>query len=235
MHPDLQALLDLQEKDRAVDAVNAALAGLQPEERALDDELAALDRALADAQRNVETVSTRRSEQEARITGYKQQQDRRKQQLEFVRTPRETQSLKAEIDLARGVLVKEELDHQKSGELVADGGRKVEEAEAARAEAAERQVEARQALEAKRQELQSQLEAAKAERKKAAAEVKAPLLQKYDRTRRGRAPAAIFPLRKDSCGHCFTAVPVQRRMQIQQGASIESCEVCGVLLYAPDA
>lgn len=235
MHPDLQALLDLQEKDKAVDAVNASLAALQPEEQALDDELAGLERALVDAQNSVESQSTRRAEQAQRISGYKQQQDRRKQQLEFVRNPRETQSLKAEIDLARGVLVKEELDHQKAGDMIADAEKKVAAAEEAKAAAAERQVEARQALEAKRKDLQGQLEAAKADRKAAAANVKPPLLQKYDRTRRGRAPAAIFPLRKDSCGHCFTAVPVQRRMLIQQGQSIESCEVCGVLLYAADA
>lgn len=235
MHPDLQALLDLQEKDKAVDAVNAALSELLPEESALDDELAALAKTLGDAQYSVEAASARKTEQEARIAGYKQLQDRRKQQLDFVRTPKETQSLNVEIDMAKGVLVKEEADHTRSGEAITEGEKKVLAAEAAHQAAAERQVEARSAIEAKRQELQSQLEAAKAERQTAAGEVKGPLLVKYDRTRRGRAPAAVFPLRRDSCGHCFTAVPVQRRMLIQQGTVIESCEVCGVLLYAPDA
>ncbi len=235
MHPDLQALLDLQEKDRAVDGVNAALAALQPEEQALDDELAGLARALTDAQKSVEAASSRKNEQAARIAGYKQLQDRRKQQLDFVRTPKETQSLMAEIDLARGVLVKEEADHLRSGDAITDAEKRVAAAEAAHQAAADRQIEARSGIESRRKELQAQLEAAKAERKAAAAQVKPPLLVKYDRTRRGRAPAAVFPLRKDSCGHCFTAVPVQRRMLIQQGASIESCEVCGVLLYAPDA
>jgi predicted nucleic acid-binding Zn-ribbon protein len=235
MHPDLQALLDLQDKDRAVDAVNAALSALLPEEQALDEELAGLARTLAEAQRSVEAASSRKNEQATRIAGYKQLQDRRKQQLDFVRTPKETQALMAEIDMARGVLVKEEADHTRSGDAITDAEKRVKAAEEAHQEAADRQVEARSAIEAKRKELQGQLEAAKAERKTAAAEVKPPLLVKYDRTRRGRAPAAVFPLRKDSCGHCFTAVPVQRRMLIQQGASIESCEVCGVLLYAPDA
>ena len=38
----------------------------------------------------------------------------------------------------------------------------------------------------------------------------------------------------DACGHCFTAVPTQRRVLIQRGASIEGCEACGVLLYAAE-
>jgi predicted nucleic acid-binding Zn-ribbon protein len=77
-----------------------------------------------------------------------------------------------------------------------------------------------------------QLDAAKALREAATKDVKPALLVKYERIRRGRAPAALYPLHQDACGHCHTAVPLQRRVLIQQGQSIEGCEVCGVLLYA---
>jgi len=98
-----------------------------------------------------------------------------------------------------------------------------------------KQEEPRAALAEKRAALAEQLAAAKQERATAATDVKAPLLARYDRIRRGRAPAAVFRLANNSCGHCYTAVPTQRRMLIQQGQSIESCEVCGVLLYAAEA
>jgi predicted nucleic acid-binding Zn-ribbon protein len=235
MHPDLQALLELQEKDKAVDAARAALDALLPEERALDDELAGLQKALADAHGGVEAANTRRTEQAARITGYKQLQERRRQQLDFVRGPKEAQTLMAEIDMARGVLVKEEADHLRSGDAITEAEKRVADAEKALEAGQETQIEARDALAAKRTEAQAHLETAKAARKKAAADVKPPLLQKYERIRRGRAPAAVFSLIKDSCGHCYTAVPLQRRMQITQGESIESCEVCGVLLYAAES
>ena len=65
----------------------------------------------------------------------------------------------------------------------------------------------------------------------AAKEVRAPVLVRYERTRRGRTPIALFPLRQDACSHCHTAVPLQRRQIIMQGQSIEACEGCGVLLY----
>lgn len=235
MHPDLQALLDLQEKDKAVDAVKAELAALLPEERSLDDELGALSRALGDAQRAAEGAETRKSEMEARIAGYKSLQERRRQQLDFVRGPKEAQTLMAEIDMARGVLVKEEADFMRSGDAIVDAEKRVKEAEKAYAAAEEKQVEARAAIAEKRAELTTRLEAAQAERKEATAEVKPPLLVKYERIRRGRPPHAVYALLKESCGHCYTAVPVQRRMLIMQGASIESCEVCGVLLYAANA
>ncbi len=235
MHPDLQALLDLQEKDRAVDAVKAELATLLPEEKALDDELGQLARSVGDAQRAAQGAETRKTEMEARIAGYKQLQERRRQQLDFVRGPKEAQTLMAEIDMARGVLVKEEADYMRSGDAIVDAEKRVKEAEKAYAAAEAKQVEARATIATRRADLTTKLEAALAERKKATADVKPDLLQKYERIRRGRPPHAVYALLKESCGHCFTAVPVQRRMLILQGASIESCEVCGVLLYAAEA
>jgi predicted nucleic acid-binding Zn-ribbon protein len=235
MHPDLQALLELQDKDKAVDAARAALDALLPEERALDDELASLSRALGDARTSVEAATTRKAEQATRIAGYKQLQERRRQQLDFVRGPKDAQSLMAEIDMARGVLVKEEADHLRAGDAITEAEKKVTDAEKAFAAGEETQAEARGALAAKRTELEAQLEAAQAARKDSSKGVKPPLLQKYERIRRGRAPHAVYALMKDSCSHCFTAVPMQRRMQITQGESIESCEVCGVLLYAAES
>src|SRR6266568_4725147 len=73
-----------------------------------------------------------------------------------------------------------------------------------------------------------------AERERATGSVSPGLLARYERIRRGKAPLALYALHGDACGHCFTAVPTQRRALIQRGASIEGCEACGVLLYAPE-
>lgn len=232
MHPDLQALLTLQDKDKAVAAVQKTLEALRPEEVALDSELGAHAKALEDAERAAAGAVTRRAELEQRIAGYKQLQERRRQQLDFVRGAKEASTLMAEIDLARGVLVKEETEYLRSGDAIVEAEKRVKDVAKAHAAVLVQQEEARAGLVAKRAELQGQLEAARAERAQAATEVKPALLTRYERIRRGRAPAAVFALRQDACGHCNTAVPLQRRMLILQGQSIESCEVCGVLLYA---
>lgn len=232
MHPDLQALLTLQDKDKAVAAVRKTLEALRPEEVALDAELGAHATALEDAERAAVGAITRRAELEQRIAGYKQLQERRRQQLDFVRGAKEASTLMAEIDLARGVLVKEETEYLRSGDAIVEAEKRVKDVAKAHAAVLAQQEAARGGLVAKRAELQGQLEAARAERARAATEVKPALLARYERIRRGRAPAAVFALRQDACGHCNTAVPLQRRMLILQGQSIESCEVCGVLLYA---
>src|SRR5947208_2077124 len=89
-------------------------------------------------------------------------------------------------------------------------------------------------LAGKREQIAAARELAFAERERATADVSPGLLARYERIRRGKAPLALYALHGDACGHCFTAVPTQRRALIQRGASIEGCEACGVLLYAPE-
>jgi predicted nucleic acid-binding Zn-ribbon protein len=232
VHPDLEALLALQERDKAVSTVKKAMDALLPVETALDEELGGATKALEDAERAAAAAETRKTEMEARIAGYKRMQEQRRQQLDYVRGAKEASALMAELDLARSVLVKEETEYLRSGDAIVEAQKRVKDAIKVHEAVVAKQTEARADLAVKRSELEQQLETAAAERDGATKDVKPALLTKYERIRRGRAPAALYALHNDACGHCHTAVPLQRRVLIQQGQSIEGCEVCGVLLYA---
>jgi predicted nucleic acid-binding Zn-ribbon protein len=234
VHPDLVSLLDLQERDLAVAAVQTDLDGLKPEEAILDAELEAQAQALEEARRAVTAAETRRQELETRIAGYKQMQERRRQQLEYVRGAKEAATLMAEIDMARGVLVKEEADFLRSADGLIEAEKKLKDQMKAHAAVVAQQAEARAALTERRAGIESRLGEAVAARAAAAGAVRASLLARYDRIRRGRTPVALFPLRQDACAHCNTAVPLQRRQLIYQGQTLESCEGCGVLLYVEE-
>src|SRR5216117_1920095 len=234
VHPDLEALLALQEKDQAVSAVDEALTGLAPEQQALDEALAAAERALEAARRGVGEAGRRRDELEGKIASYRTMQEQRRQRLEWVRGAKEASTLMAELDLARSVLAKEEAEFMRSGDAVTEAERKAAEAERALEEVRTRQAPLREALAGKREQIAAERELAFAERERATAGVSPGLLARYERIRRGKAPLALYALHGDACGHCFTAVPTQRRALIQRGASIEGCEACGVLLYAPE-
>ena len=232
MHPDLEALLILQEKDQAVTATDEALAALAPELATLDAAQATAESALATAQAAIQAAIDRRDALEGKIANYRTMQEQRRQRLEWVRGAKEASTLVAELDLARSVLAKEEAEFMRSGDAVAEAERKAAEAEKGLAEVRARQAPQREALAGKRETIVAQREHAFAERERATANVGASLLARYERIRRGKAPLALYPLHGDACGHCFTAVPTQRRALIQRGASIEGCEACGVLLYA---
>jgi len=234
VHPDLEALLALQEKDMAVSAADAALAGLEPEVRVLDEELSVAERVLQAAQRDIQAALDRRDALEGKIANYRNMQEQRRQRLEWVRGAKEASTLMAELDLARSVLAKEEAEFMRSGDAVTEAERKAAEAENGLERVRQSQASAREALSGKREALMADRERAVVARDAAAGSVNGSLLIRYERIRRGKAPLAVYALHADACGRCFTAVPTQRRLLIQRGASIEACEACGVLLYAQE-
>ncbi|HMC36208.1 MAG: hypothetical protein AUH06_11335 [Gemmatimonadetes bacterium 13_2_20CM_69_27] len=234
MHPELEALLALQEKDQAVMLTDEALEALEPATRALDESQAAAERALGAAQAAIQAALDRRDELEGKIASYRTMQEQRRQRLEWVRGAKEASTLMAELDLARSVLAKEEAEFMRSGDAVSEAERRAAEAEQALAQLRAQQAAEREALAGRREQIAGEREAALAEREQAAARVTPAMLARYERIRRGKAPLALYALHADACGHCFTAVPTQRRTLIQRGVSIEACEACGVLLYAKE-
>ena len=234
MHPELEALLALQEKDQAVTEADEQIAALAPELQQLDDVQAAAERGVAAAQAGIQAAMDRRDALEGKIANYRTMQEQRRQRLEWVRGAKEASTLMAELDLARSVLAKEEAEFMRSGDAVGEAERKAAEAEQALAQVRAEQAAQRETLAGKREQIAAQRERALGEREQAATHVNRSLLARYERIRRGKAPLALYPLHGDACGHCFTAVPTQRRAIILRGASIEGCEACGVLLYAKE-
>jgi uncharacterized protein len=234
VHPDLEALLVLQDADIAVVSCDVRLKALEPEVRALDEQVAAAERVVEQARAAIQAALNRRDGLEGKIQSYRTMQEQRRQRLEWVRGAKEASTLMAELDLARTVLAKEEAEFMRSGDAVGEAERKTAEAENALQNLREAQAVHREVLAGKRQEIAAERETAAVDRERAAKAVNPVLLVRYDRIRRGKAPLAVFPLHGSSCGNCFTAVPTQRKALIQRGATIEGCEACGVLLYAKE-
>jgi len=234
VHPDLEALLALQDKDVALASCDARLKALDPELKALDDQIAAAERVVTQARAGIQAALNRRDGLEGKIQSYRTMQEQRRQKLEWVRGAKEASTLMAELDLARTVLAKEEAEFMRSGDAVGEAERKTAEAENALQNVHEAQATQREALAGKRHEIASERELMAIEREAASKNVNPALLARYDRIRRGKVPLAAYPLHGSSCGHCFTAVPTQRKALIQRGATIEGCEACGVLLYAKE-
>jgi uncharacterized protein len=234
VHPDLEALLALQDKDVALAGCDARLKALEPEVKALDDQIAAAERVVAQARAGIQAALDRRDGLEGKIASYRTMQEQRRQKLEWVRGAKEASTLMAELDLARTVLAKEEAEFMRSGDAVGEAERRTAEAENALQNVRDAQAAQRELLAGKREEIAAERERVAIQREQAAKGVNPVLLNKYDRIRRGKAPLAVYPLHGSSCGNCFTAVPTQRKALIQRGATIEGCEACGVLLYAKE-
>src|SRR5216110_1779969 len=224
VHPDLESLLALQDKDVAVTNCDARLKALEPEVQMLDEQITAAERVVEQARAGIQAALDRRDGLEGKIQSYRTMQEQRRQKLEWVRGAKEASTLMAELDLARTVLAKEEAEFMRSGDAVGEAERKTAEAENALQNVREAQPVQREVLAGKRQEIAAERETAAVDRERAAKAVNPVLLVRYDRIRRGKAPLAVFPLHGSSCGNCFTAVPTQRKALIQRGATIRSEE-----------
>ena len=231
MHADLEALLNLQEHDKASITIEAELAAFDPELAALDGDRAKAQAELDGARKGTQDAELRRAELEGKIESYRVMQERRRQRLEWVRGAKEASTLMAELDLARTVLAKEEAEWMRSADRVQEAERRVAEAERVLEELRTAQASRREAIAAGQAACADRLAEARRRREAAAGGVKRQLLQQYERIRRGRAPLALYPLHGEACGHCYTAVPLHRRQDILNGQSVTTCEACGVIVY----
>lgn len=231
MLAELPTLLELQEKDRTITAIAGELASFDPELQELDEEVRRAETQLDGARRSIEEAGTRRAELEDKIENFRQMQERRRQRLEWVRGAKEASTLMAELDLGRSVLAREEAEWLRSADRVQEAEAGAAEAEAALQELRAGQAARREEIAARQAECRDRLAAAERERGAVAQRLSRSALEKYERIRRGRAPLALYAMHGEACGHCYTAVPMHRRQELQAGQGIVMCEACGVLIY----
>ena len=233
MHPDIVKLLDLQEKDLALTAIDDRLAELDAEEREFDSVIEAAGQNVVAAQRAAASAAAQRDELEQKMENHRQHQERRREKLEFVKG-RDLAALTAEIDLARSVLANVESEWVRASDQATSAQNLIGQAEDAVSQVRESQQEAREELAGRRAELEAERERAADARDESAKGIGKPLLLQYERLWSTRHTAVVIPLAGPTCAACFTAVPLNKRGQIRSGAIIGGCETCGVILYAPE-
>ena len=234
MLAELRTLLELQEKDRLIEGIKGEIAAFEPELTDLDGVLLAAEERLAAARRAITDAGERRVQLEAKIESFRVAQERRRQRLEWVQGAKEAANLMAEIDLGRTVLAREEAEWIRSSGQLQEAEEAVTESEQSVEEIRTSQAARREEIGALQAECRDRLTAAEADRKAFTGKLSPRALTQYERIRRGRAPFALYALHGDACGHCFTAIPMHRRQELQAGQSITLCESCGVLVYNAD-
>ena len=232
MHPDLERLLELQTKDLALLDTDLRL-------KAIADEIAALDAAMARAreeadaaQRRLEDGVKKREELEKTIEAQRAQQEKRRARIEQVRTAREVQALMTEMDLARSAVARSESDWVKASDLTSQQEGQLKEAQERMVALETDQGGERARLAEQMSAAQRERDAALAAREESAAQVERTLRTRYDRLWGSRFEVVVVALRGDACGACFTSIPRNRRSQIRAGTHIDTCEACGVILYS---
>ena len=233
MHPDVAALLALQDDDLAIHELETRIAALEPRVREIERRRGAAEESLGRARQTAEAEERRQRELQGRLSDHRQLQERNQAQLNTVSRAKEATAAMAQMDQSRRMLADTEGELQSTNRRVADLHQAVTAHEQALADVTRQRDEARAAVDQERSAIDAELGEARRKRDEAARKVPRNLLSLYDRVRR-RDPHAVWPLRQMSCSHCDTAVPLQRRNQMLGTGRVELCEVCGVMLYAAE-
>jgi predicted nucleic acid-binding Zn-ribbon protein len=232
VHQDLNALLALQADDESIDALDQRLRSFEPRLNELERLRRATENHLNAAAANVENDERKQRELEQRLADHKQRQERNLAHLDSVKRLREATAAMAQVEQARKILVEEESELHALGRRIVDGRKAVEAHREALAALDADQAAEREQIGRERGQLDEEIARARAKRAQTATHVRRDLLAKYERIRGRKGEQALYALRGPSCGHCDTAIPLQRRNQMVNSGNIEVCEACGVLLYA---
>ena len=234
MHPDVEALLQVQADDIRMYGIEDRLHALTPRVAALENDRKKAEEALVQARQQVETEEKRQRDLQDRARQHRELRDKSEALLGQVTSPREAAAAMAQIEQAKRFISDEERELDALAHRLTDLRKAAGEREKALKEIERVQQEARTSLAQDRATLEKELGEVRADRDQKAREVPRSLMQRYDRIRQRRRTTAVFPLRGQSCAHCDTAIPVQRRSTMVATGATELCEACGVLLYAAE-
>jgi uncharacterized protein len=234
VHPDVAALLAVQDDDAVIHDLETRLAELRPRLDAMAEEH---DKAVADrqqARKVAESEERRRQEVAARVAQHRALQEKNQTALNSVTSMREATAATAQLEQAKRMIDEDERELAAIGQRLVEANRVVADRERTAAELETAQAQARESLSADQQRIESELGDARTIREDKARKVPRSLLSKYDRIRSRKRVHAVFALRGNSCGNCDTAIPMQRRSIMTATGATEICEGCGVMLYATD-
>jgi predicted nucleic acid-binding Zn-ribbon protein len=228
----LQTLIELQGFD-------AKIAGLETEAARLPRQIEAIQSALAEARKAVETIKTkldatrkdlRAREKDLEVANVKRQKLEAK--LYEVKTNKEYSAVLLEIEEAKQEKAKTEEDILNLMEMQERLGVEIKEAEQRfkNREEQARQDEAtvRKKLGAVEQELNIQ----RAERQTRAKGLPAGLLASYDRISKARGGVAVAAVTSAAvCGGCRVGIRPQAMQELRTATGLMLCESCGRYLY----
>lgn len=234
MHPDVAALLAVQDDDLAIHELETRLGALQPRLDALAKERDKALAALQQAKQAAESEERRRADVAARVSQHKALHEKHQSALNNITSMREATAATAQLEQAKRMIDEDERELATIGSRLQEGRRIVEERQQQADELERAQAEAQSTLSAQQREIESQLSEARQGRQSKATKVPRSLLTQYERIRSRKRVHAVFPLSDQSCGNCDTVIPLQRRAAMVGSSRTEVCEECGVMLYATD-
>ena len=231
MHPDLEQLLVLQDRQQKIKQIQTEVETLPLQRKNLEEQLAGSVAGVEALKQKARQVEMGRKKLELDVGTRTETISRLKTQQYQTRKNDEFQAIGHEIERYENEIRKiedEELELMVEADKVrADLG--VEEKKSATV----KESVARQTadLEAKSKTLQSRLEEVTKERTEIAGKIDEDLLSRFERLFKSKGDAVVVALEHEVCTGCHMKVTTQTAHRAKAGKEIVNCENCGRILY----
>ncbi|PYJ39485.1 MAG: hypothetical protein DME81_03365 [Verrucomicrobia bacterium] len=231
MHPDLEQLLVLQDRQQKIKQIQTEVHTLPLQRKNLEEQLAASVAGVEALKQKARQVEMDRKKLELDVGTRTETISRLKTQQYQTRKNDEFQAIGHEIQRYENEIRKiedEELELMvEADKLKADLG--VEEKKSATV----KESVARQTgdLESKSKTLQLRLEELTKERAELASKIDEDLLGRFERLFKSKGDAVVVALEHEVCTGCHMKVTTQTAHRAKAGKEIVSCENCGRILY----
>jgi len=231
VHPDLEQLLVLQDRQQKIKQIQTEVHTLPLQRKNLEEQLAASVAGVEALKQKARQVEMDRKKLELDVGTRTETISRLKTQQYQTRKNDEFQAIGHEIERYENEIRKiedEELELMvEADKLKADLG--VEEKKSATI----KESVARQTgdLESKSKTLQSRLEELTKERAEVASTIDEDLLGRFERLFKSKGDAVVVALEHEVCIGCHMKVSTQTAHRARAGKEIVSCENCGRILY----
>jgi len=231
VHPDLEQLLVLQDRQQKIKQIQTEAETLPLQRKNLEEQLAASVAGVEALKQKARQVEMGRKKLELDVGTRTETISRLKTQQYQTRKNDEFQAIGHEIERYENEIRKIEDDELElmveADKVKADLG--VEEKKSASV----KESVARQTadLEAKSQALQSRLEELTKERAEIAGKIDEDLLSRFEGLFKSKGDAVVVALEHEVCTGCHMKVTTQTAHRAKAGKEIVSCENCGRILY----
>ena len=232
MDPQLQTLIELQ-------GLDGRIAGLESEAARLPRQIEAVQVALAEARKLVETVKTkldttkkelRTREKDLEVANVKRQ--KLEARLYEVKTNKEYSAVLLEIEEAKQEKAKTEEDILSLMEMQERLGVEIKDAEQRFKSREEQGKQDEAVVRRKLAAVEQELEGLRSERRSRAQELPPALLSSYDRISKARGGVAVAAVSQSSvCGGCRVSIRPQAVQELRTATGLMVCESCGRYLY----
>ena len=232
---EIHLLVTVAKLDAALNASRIEAGQLPGKIRVIEKELAAIEKAVAEADAHLEGMKKERRGLEQTLQDSEEKVKKLKTQLMEIKTNKEYQAMLHEIDHMkrmideseeRLLIVMDELDQQ---------GAQTGDFKTTKDDEKKRLTREKSELEARLERLKTEMTQLDAERPKILIELDPQVRKRYDRILAKLQDFAVTRVVGETCQGCHALIPPQRVLEVKKNDQIIACQGCGRILVHYEA